>query len=45
MNELTLILVFFALLAVLFGLGTTVGRIFGLDKYLDQVENKPHVVK
>jgi hypothetical protein len=45
MKELTLLLVFFSSLVALFGLGISVGKICGLDKYLDKIQSKPHAIK
>jgi hypothetical protein len=40
MGQLTLILILFASLIVIFGFGSLMGHLFGLDKYLDDLENK-----
>jgi hypothetical protein len=45
MKELTLFLVFFSSLVAIFGLGISIGKIFGLEKYLDKIQSKPHAIK
>lgn len=40
MGQLTLILILFGSLVVLFGFGSLIGHLFGLDKFLDDLEKK-----
>lgn len=45
MKEFTLLIVFFSSLVAIFGLGIFIGKICGLDKYLDKIHSKPHAIK
>jgi len=42
MEQSVLILLLFGSLVVIFGLGSLIGHLFGLDKYLDGLDEKRH---